>query len=89
MARAKVHKDIKDLTYEKALRELQDVVHQLEGGDLALEEGIVLFERGQALVAHCGQLLDQAELRLKTLAPDGNGELQEVDLEPGSEGESG
>ncbi len=82
MARARIQKDIKDLTYEKALRELQDVVQRLESGDLPLEEAIALFERGQALVAHCGQLLDQAELRLKALAPGADGEMQELDLEP-------
>jgi exodeoxyribonuclease VII small subunit len=79
MARAKPHKEVNDLTYEAALRELQAVVQRLEGGQQPLEESIALFERGQALLAHCGRLLDQAELRLKTLAPDAAGVVREVD----------
>ncbi len=85
MARAKVQKVIKDLTFEKALHELQDVVQKLEEGELALEETIALYERGQALVSHCGLLLDRAELRLKALTPNADGEPQEVELEGGPE----
>ncbi len=85
MAKAKAQKDLHDLTYEKALRELQEVVQKLEGGQLALEEAMALFERGQALVGHCSQLLDQAELRLKTLAPGSDVAPQEADLENGPE----
>lgn len=80
MPRAKAQKDIKDLTYELALQELETAIRRLESGELALEDSMALFERGQALVAHCSRLLDQAELRLKTLAPDETGRQQEVDL---------
>ena len=51
----------------------------LEAGELPLEEALTLFERGQALAARCGQLLDQAELKVKQLTAEG-GALE--DFEP-------
>ncbi len=70
-----------DLTYEQAFRELEGLVASLESGDLPLEEALKLFERGQALAGRCSQLLEQAELRLRQLAPDDRGVLTESDLE--------
>ena len=40
---------IEELTFETALRELQETVARLEGGDLTLDESLALFERGQSL----------------------------------------
>ncbi len=70
-----------DLTYEQAFRELEGLVASLESGDLPLEEALKLFERGQALAGRCSQLLEQAELRLRQLAPDDRGVLTESDVE--------
>lgn len=55
------------LTFEQAFEELESLVQQLEAGQLALEESLALFERGQALAARCGALLDTAELKVKQL----------------------
>ncbi len=65
-------KEIADLSFEDAFAELQATVAQLERGDLPLEDSIVLFERGQALAAHCGLQLDAAELKVRQLMPDGS-----------------
>jgi exodeoxyribonuclease VII small subunit len=62
---------IKGLTYEQALAELEGVVSKLEAGGLELEESLALFERGQCLSAYCNKQLDQAELKIKQLTPDG------------------
>ena len=62
-----------DLSYERAFQELGEIVHQLETGEMALEHTLKLFERGQALAARCSELLEQAELRLRTLAPEDTG----------------
>lgn len=75
--------DVGALSFEDAFEALAAVVAQLEDGELALEEALALFERGQALAARCGQLLDEAELKVKTLAP--GGALEEF-AEAGSEG---
>ncbi|MGD9100957.1 MAG: exodeoxyribonuclease VII small subunit [Anaerolineae bacterium] len=65
-------KDIADLSFEQAFAELEATVTQLERGDLPLEDSIALFERGQALAAHCGLKLDTAELKVRQLLPDGS-----------------
>ena len=65
-------KEIADLSFEQAFAELEATVTQLERGDLALQDSIALFERGQALAAHCGLQLDSAELKVRQLSSDGN-----------------
>jgi exodeoxyribonuclease VII small subunit len=62
---------IKGLTFEQAFAELEQTVRELEAGGLALEESLALFERGQALAAHCSAQLDQAELKVRQLSPEG------------------
>lgn len=57
-------KDIQKLKYEQALAELEQVITDLETGSLTLEEMIVRFEMGKELLAHCQELLDQAELKV-------------------------
>lgn len=64
------HKSVEELTYEEALVELEDIVSQLEGEQNQLEESIKLFERGQALAARCGVLLEAAELKVKQVVGD-------------------
>lgn len=59
-------------SFEDALARLEDIVAQLEGGDLPLDESLALFEQGQKLAALCGQVLDQAELRLEELRDAGS-----------------
>jgi exodeoxyribonuclease VII small subunit len=74
-------KPVEELTYEQAFQELKDVVMNLESGELALEDSLALFERGQALSKHCSTLLEDAELKLKELVPDGEGGYSEIDLD--------
>jgi exodeoxyribonuclease VII small subunit len=66
----KIEKPVEELTYEDALAELEEIVSALEGEQNPLEESIKLFERGQALAAHCGVLLEAAELKVKQVAGD-------------------
>ena len=63
-------KPVEELTYEEALAELEEIVSQLEGEQNQLEESIKLFERGQALAARCGVLLEAAELKVKQVVGD-------------------
>jgi exodeoxyribonuclease VII small subunit len=56
--------DIKDLTYEQARDELISIVAQLEGGQIELEASMTLWQRGEALAAHCNTWLDGAEAKL-------------------------
>jgi len=69
---------VEKLTFEQAFAELEETVCKLEAGGLALEESLALFERGQALAAHCNKQLDEAELKIKQITPEG-----EVDFDQG------
>ncbi|MBH81087.1 MAG: exodeoxyribonuclease VII small subunit [Gammaproteobacteria bacterium] len=64
--------------FESALAELEDLVEQLESGELPLEESLKAFEKGIALTRHCQNALKAAELKVKALTE--NDEL--VDLDP-------
>jgi exodeoxyribonuclease VII small subunit len=68
------------VSFEQALAELEQIIGKLESEQLALDEALALFERGQQLTAWCGAQLDKAELRIQKLAPKSDGyTLQEVD----------
>ena len=64
---------VEDLSFEAALAELEDIVSRLEQGEVDLEDSIALYERGNALKAHCEKKLKGAEARLEkiVLGPDG------------------
>jgi exodeoxyribonuclease VII small subunit len=64
------HKDIAQLSFEKALTELEGIVGKLERGDVELEESIAMYERGEALKAHCNRLLAQAEAKVEKITVD-------------------
>ena len=65
--------DIQDMSFERALKELETIVGRLERGDVELEESIAIYERGEALKDHCDRLLKQAEAKVEklTLNPSG------------------
>lgn len=61
-------KPVSELSFEEALRELEQVVGQLERGDVPLEQSIQLYERGAALKAHCEARLAAAQARIEQIA---------------------
>jgi exodeoxyribonuclease VII small subunit len=61
-------KSIEELTYEEAFAELESIVNSLEGEQNPLDDAMSLFERGQALVKRCSELLDGAELKVRQLS---------------------
>ena len=65
--------DVTGYSFEKAVAELESIVARLERGDVALDESIAIYERGEALKAHCETLLRTAEARIEkiTLSRDG------------------
>lgn len=84
MTETAVPADIAALPFEKALAELETIVQKLERGDVALEESITAYERGEALKAHCARLLKAAEARVEKirLSSDGRPEgVEPLDVE--------
>jgi exodeoxyribonuclease VII small subunit len=65
----------KDPSFEQLFSELQSTVAKLEAGDLPLDESLALFQRGMELAKKCTEMLDQAEVRVKELVPQANGQL--------------
>jgi exodeoxyribonuclease VII small subunit len=65
--------DIAALTFEDALRALEEVVRKLESGEVPLDDSISLYERGEALRRHCQARLDAAQARIERIVagPDG------------------
>ena len=59
-----VNADVTALSYEQARDELVDIVARLENGSAGLEESMALWQRGEALAAHCSTWLDRAEARI-------------------------
>ncbi len=58
---------VEQLNYEQAFSELEKIAEALEASQTSLEDAIALYERGQALANHCGELLEKAELRIRRL----------------------
>lgn len=65
--------DVKEMSFERALAELEQIVGKLESGQAPLQESIAIYERGQALKDHCESLLKAAEARSEkiTLSREG------------------
>ena len=55
-------------TFEESLKRLEEIVTQLEGNKLALEQSLQVFEEGVKLVRFCAGRLDEAERRIEILA---------------------
>lgn len=64
---------VAEMSFEDALRELEEVVGKLERGEVPLEESIALYERGAALRERCETKLKEAEEKVAKLTLDGDG----------------
>jgi exodeoxyribonuclease VII small subunit len=74
MSDATDHADIKTMSFEQALKELESIVDRLERGDVELEASIQIYERGEALRAYCDGLLRQAEARVEKISLNQSGQ---------------
>ncbi|MBK7394666.1 MAG: exodeoxyribonuclease VII small subunit [Chloracidobacterium sp.] len=71
-------------SFEKSLVELEEIVVKLEGGDLALEESLELFETGISLSRSCRERLTNAERRIEILMKDPDGGFTAEEIDPDS-----
>ena len=60
--------DISSLSFETALKELEDIVRQLEKGESSLEDAISAYERGAKLKEHCERKLGEAKARVEKIS---------------------
>ncbi len=75
--------NIGEMSFEQALKELEDIVTSLEQGDVALEESIAKYERGEKLREHCQKLLGAAEAKVEKIRLDASGKPAGVEpLDP-------
>jgi exodeoxyribonuclease VII small subunit len=81
MPEPKASTDIAAMSFEDALRELEQIVQKLEAGDVPLDDSIRIYERGAALKAHCEARLREAELKVEkiVLGADGPKGLEKAD----------
>lgn len=68
-------------SFEDSLRRLEEIVRQLEQGEIPLDESIKMYEEGLALSKACIDRLTQAELKVKRLVKDMDGSFQFSDEE--------
>ena len=61
------NEDIKALSFEQALDALEKIVDDLQRGDVPLDQSIRIYERGEALKAHCDRLLKSAEDKVEKI----------------------
>lgn len=71
-----VRKESVSQKFETALEELEQVVEQLESGELSLEDSLSAFEKGVGLVKICNQKLTEVEKKIEVLIKDRDGKLQ-------------
>ena len=68
---------MKKQTFEKAIKKLEQIVQELETGDLPLEKAIKKFDEGVQLSQFCAAKLDETEKRVTILMQDSEGNLSE------------
>jgi exodeoxyribonuclease VII small subunit len=69
-------------SFEEALKRLEEIVQRMEGGDLALEESLALFEEGVRLTRVCSQRLEEAEKKIEILTRDEKGGVKAEPADP-------
>lgn len=75
---------MEEKNFEKSMENLEDIVNQLEKGNLNLDETVEKFEEGMKIAKQCNDMLEKAEKRI-TIILEKNGELEEKKFETNNE----
>lgn len=75
-------------SFEDALRELEQILADIEAGEVGLEESLLKYERGNFLIQHCRTVLSNAEKHIESLSKEPNGRLQSTPMDEPSQPES-
>ncbi len=83
MAENKIPADIRKLSFEDALAEMEDIVHRLESGEVKLDDAIGAYTRGAQLKKHCQGKLKDAQARIDkiVLGPEDDIGAEPADLD--------
>lgn len=65
----------KEMSFEKALLRLEEILEKMNSGSVGLDESLVLFEEADQLIGRCNRRLSEAESRIQVLIKNRNGEL--------------
>lgn len=60
--------EIGKLTFEQAIGQLKEIVHQIEQGEIPLQDSLEQYEKGMALIKHCRGILQKAEKRIEKIS---------------------
>jgi exodeoxyribonuclease VII small subunit len=78
----------KSLKFEDAMKRLDAIVEAMESGEIGIEESIERYAEAMQLAAHCREVLERAEQRVRTIQLNARGEATAVPFEPQPERES-
>ncbi|NLL84632.1 MAG: exodeoxyribonuclease VII small subunit [Lentisphaerae bacterium] len=70
-----------EVSFETALKRLEEIVEQMEDGELGLDDLVVAFEEGQKLVKQCSEKLNEVERRIEVLTKNSAGDLETKTLD--------
>ena len=73
--------EIDKMTFEEALKSLEEIVSQLDSGEIDLDKAVEAYERGTNLKAHCEKKLKEAQLRVEKIEVDKEGEITKKNLD--------
>ena len=64
--------DLEKLSFEKAMKELEELVDSLDKGDVSLDEAIAAYDRGSQLKDYCQKKLHEAKMKVETIQSSDN-----------------
>lgn len=73
------------MTFEESLKRLEEIVHQMEQGNVPLQESLNLFEEGSKLARACASMLDEAECKVVRLMKGEDGKPVEMEFTDGTD----
>jgi exodeoxyribonuclease VII small subunit len=68
--------------FETSLKELEEIVEQLETSDLALDETLAKYEKGIKIYKQCYQILEKAEKKINILLKNSTGDIRTEEFKP-------
>ena len=77
-----VNDPLEKMTFEDAMKELENLVDALDKGDVSLDEAIAAYDRGSQLKDHCQKKLNEAKMKVETIQSSGDSKVIENRLTP-------